>query len=181
MITDEMVEAFGMTFFSVNPITNTERRKEDIRAALEAALAAMPKPEPIEIHWPEYHYSGMGCGLEDRGIRDRYDAMRYGWDCAVECCMEAVPEDPLYTTPPAPAVSVKALEWNAEANGDFIAQSAVGWYHIGFPARSWNLTTPSGDVPSFEILEYAKAAAQRDYEARILSALNTSPEAPRHD
>lgn len=47
MITDEMVEAFGMTFFGVNPITNTERSKEDIRAALEAAFAAMPKPEPV--------------------------------------------------------------------------------------------------------------------------------------
>lgn len=33
---------------------------------------------------PEYHYSGMGCGLEDRGITDRYEAMRHGWDCAME-------------------------------------------------------------------------------------------------
>lgn len=29
---------------------------------------------------PEYHSQGMGCGLEDRGITDRYDAMEYGWD-----------------------------------------------------------------------------------------------------
>jgi hypothetical protein len=26
----------------------------------------------------------MGCGLEDRGITDRYDAMRHGWDEAME-------------------------------------------------------------------------------------------------
>ncbi|MEG3494896.1 hypothetical protein V2U99_22480 [Klebsiella variicola] len=26
----------------------------------------------------------MGCGLEDRGITDRYDACRYGWDEAME-------------------------------------------------------------------------------------------------
>ncbi|WOR27078.1 hypothetical protein R2X23_10545 [Citrobacter braakii] len=33
---------------------------------------------------PQYHDEGMGCGLEDRGITDRYEAMRYGWDEAME-------------------------------------------------------------------------------------------------
>lgn len=33
---------------------------------------------------PEYHYTGMGCGIEDRGITDRYDAMYYGWECAMD-------------------------------------------------------------------------------------------------
>lgn len=33
---------------------------------------------------PQYHDEGMGCGLEDRGITDRYDACRYGWDKAME-------------------------------------------------------------------------------------------------
>lgn len=33
---------------------------------------------------PEYNEVGMGCGLEDRGITDRYEAMRHGWDCAME-------------------------------------------------------------------------------------------------
>ncbi|WKG48722.1 hypothetical protein [Klebsiella pneumoniae] len=33
---------------------------------------------------PQYHAGGMGCGLEDRGITDRYDACRYGWDEAME-------------------------------------------------------------------------------------------------
>jgi len=32
----------------------------------------------------EYHDQGMGCGLEDRGITDRYEAMRYGWDEAID-------------------------------------------------------------------------------------------------
>jgi hypothetical protein len=26
----------------------------------------------------------MGCGLEDRNIHDRYDAMHHGWECALE-------------------------------------------------------------------------------------------------
>ncbi|WEJ86900.1 MAG: hypothetical protein P0Y63_16315 [Klebsiella huaxiensis] len=33
---------------------------------------------------PDYHESGMGCGLEDRGITDRYEAMRHGWNEAME-------------------------------------------------------------------------------------------------
>lgn len=33
---------------------------------------------------PQYHAEGMECGLEDRGITDRYDACRYGWDEAME-------------------------------------------------------------------------------------------------
>ena len=31
-----------------------------------------------------------------------------------------------------PVVRVRALKWSAEPNGDFIAVSAVGWYHIGY-------------------------------------------------
>lgn len=45
---------------------------------------------------PEYHYQGMGCGLEDRGIYDRYEAMYHGWDKAMERVAEEVlicPED----------------------------------------------------------------------------------------
>ncbi|HGB1555580.1 TPA: hypothetical protein ACIU2B_004439, partial [Yersinia enterocolitica] len=33
---------------------------------------------------PKYHSEGMGCGLEDRGITDRYDAMQHGWECAMD-------------------------------------------------------------------------------------------------
>lgn len=33
---------------------------------------------------PQYHEQGMGCGLEDRNITDRYKAMRYGWEEAME-------------------------------------------------------------------------------------------------
>lgn len=72
----------------------------------------------------------------------------------------------------AAQVRVKSLEWSSEPNGEFIAESAVGWYHIGYPAQSWNLTMPSGEVPSFgDDLQAAKAAAQADYERRILAAI----------
>jgi hypothetical protein len=38
----------------------------------------------------------MGCGLEDRNITDRYEAMQYGWDQALERVAERLPEK-LYT------------------------------------------------------------------------------------
>lgn len=44
------------------------------------------------VDYPEYHYQGMGCGLEDRGITDRYEACQYGWDEAIERCVGEVVE-----------------------------------------------------------------------------------------
>jgi YopX protein len=35
---------------------------------------------------PDYHKVGMGCGLEDRGITDRYEAMAHGFQEGVERC-----------------------------------------------------------------------------------------------
>ena len=39
-----------------------------------------------------YHYQGMGCGIEDRGIHDRYQACEYGWESAMERVAERFPE-----------------------------------------------------------------------------------------
>ena len=53
---------------------------------------------PTEISPPQYHYEGMGCGLEDHGITDRYQAMEYGWNQAIERFQECIPEE-LYERP----------------------------------------------------------------------------------
>ena len=50
-------------------------------AVLEAALRDARSCLDGE---PTYHHEGMGCGLEDRNIRDRYEAMEHGWECAME-------------------------------------------------------------------------------------------------
>jgi len=52
-------------------------RIEELEAALSEVKSALE-------HEPEYHDQGMGCGLEDRNITDRYEAMRHGWDQAFE-------------------------------------------------------------------------------------------------
>ena len=46
----------------------------------------------------EYHSQGMGCGLEDRDITDRYEAMAYGWEKAIEGVMECFPESKQWVT-----------------------------------------------------------------------------------
>lgn len=67
-------------------------------------IAAKPQGEPAAIDWPEYHSEGMGCGLEDRGITDRYEACRHGFEEAVERCAELFAnEGSLFRHPPEQA------------------------------------------------------------------------------
>lgn len=73
---------------------------------LNSALATPPTQQEalapvgerqIFDDWPQYHDEAMGCGLEDRNILDRYEAMRYGWDQALERVAERLP--PINATP----------------------------------------------------------------------------------
>jgi len=85
--------------FSADP-----RTWQGVYAAMRAAAPAAPvvQGEPVEIDYPEFHEQGMGCGLEDRGITDRYEAMRYGWDEALDRVAEIIDGiGPLYAAPPA--------------------------------------------------------------------------------
>lgn len=43
-----------------------------------------------EIDNLTYYPEGMGCGIEDCGITDRYEACKYGWDKAIEAVVEAI-------------------------------------------------------------------------------------------
>lgn len=58
-------------------LTNLRAENERLRVKLGEIVATLDGE-------PEYHYQGMGCGLEDRNITDRYDAMKYGWDQAMD-------------------------------------------------------------------------------------------------
>lgn len=77
---------------------------------LEARIATLEKAAvPVEIDWPEYHSGGMGCGLEDRGITDRYEAMRYGWDQCMERCGESLDGLHVYSAPATQILAGYAL------------------------------------------------------------------------
>ncbi len=95
-----------------------------------------------------------------------------------------------HVSPKAEAVTVKPLVWE-ELGGDYFAHSLVGQYGIGIVQESYIATPRSIDDTgqwNDEVfargigragdgigLPKAKAAAQADYEARILSAIDTSP------
>ena len=49
-----------------------------VDALLAKLRGGVEVPEPFD-DWPEYNEFAEGCGLEDRCITDRYEAMRHGW------------------------------------------------------------------------------------------------------
>ncbi|HBS5833728.1 TPA: hypothetical protein MAK86_002630 [Klebsiella pneumoniae] len=64
---------------------NVQLAAENVALALEnVAMKQIVDSVTNLDNEPQYHDEGMGCGLEDRGITDRYDACRYGWDEAME-------------------------------------------------------------------------------------------------
>ena len=66
--------------------------------------------EPVVISEPNYHYEAMGCGLEDRNITNRYEAMKHGWDCAIFRMLEQIPEGDLYTSDQLASAILKATK-----------------------------------------------------------------------
>ena len=95
--------------------------KDVIAAALVKLVGGQ---EVVTIEAPDYHDQAMGCGLEDRGITDRYEAMRHGWDCAVERMLEQVPDEPLYTNP-APSLRVSGLGCRSKMSMDADASTTL--------------------------------------------------------
>ncbi len=84
--------------------TPLARDRKEVLSAIQASRALLEElkgQKPVAFDdWPEYHEHAMGCGLEDRGITDRYEAMRYGWEEALERAWEAIKLlGPLYTHP----------------------------------------------------------------------------------
>ena len=93
---------------------------------------------------------------------------------------------PLFPHPPAPSasmgrVTVKALEWSSEPPYS-VARVPRLWLFYSTEAvwddRKFCYAELSGGLASgrFETVAAAKAAAQADYEARILAALDSPPD-----
>lgn len=61
---------------------------------------------------PEYHYAGMGCGVEDNGLQtDGYSACEYGWREAMQhVYSEVIPE----SLPETPATDAARASLRAE-------------------------------------------------------------------
>ena len=54
-----------------------------LRAEVERLREALKEVTECLDGEPEYHDEGMGCGVEDRNITDRYEAAAFGWEQAM--------------------------------------------------------------------------------------------------
>lgn len=83
-----------------------------------AQASAAPEQEAVEIDWPEFSEQGMGCGLEDRGITDRYEAMRYGYEEALDQAARVIEGmGPLYTHADPLDVKILTAQRDSAAEG----------------------------------------------------------------
>lgn len=76
---------------------------------------------------------------------------------------------------------VRALEWDEYAPGCFFGKSECGDYSVAPSASAFHegeirLSDVEGNFSYFASPEAAKAAAQADYESRILAALTPAPQ-----
>lgn len=58
-----------------------------------AAFELPDLPEPLEIDWPSLNAHALGCGVEDRGLYDRYDCANYGFEDGVDKAASCVPNE----------------------------------------------------------------------------------------
>ena len=103
----EMARECGFSLVTNEGYQPTPAKLAAFRDGIVASLCADVEPFVFEEY--PYHYEAMGCGLEDRNITDRYEAMAYGWERAMERAAEAIPDD-LY-----PASTVAALKAGRDA------------------------------------------------------------------
>lgn len=73
-------------------------------------------------------------------------------------------------------VKIKPLVWKLTSLGsysEYTAITPIGWFQVNQPAaKDWFYWPPTREwVGSFDSAEAAKAAAQADYERRILAAI----------
>jgi len=75
---------------------------------------------------------------------------------------------------PLTAVRVKPLVWRDDGTNGYETDHAFGFYEV-YPDPMGDMLSRDGvDSGVYPTIEAAKAAAQADYEARILSALDIS-------
>lgn len=115
-----------------------------------AALAApVVQTEPLIFDdYPEYSFQAMGCGLEDKGITNRYDAMRYGWDEAMERVGERI-SNFLSGLAAAPSVAVPVETEQQPDDSLFFPPKAM------LNREDWDVATRKPKVTSSESSERA--------------------------
>ena len=157
--------------------------QERVPAAPPAESGEVERPEGLDDVASAAWYAATSAELDGLDIEAKYTAV-------AKAVLAAHAKQ--IAPPPEPAkaeVVVKPLNWE-DATSPLISgiyfskgASAFGTYRAERVSTLWEVRTPEGDflldkVRGLPSLEAAKAAAQADYECRILSALATPPTAP---
>lgn len=126
--------------------------KPTAHLTIPGALEWDQLPGPVEIEYPEYSEQGMGCGLEDRGITDRYEAMRYGYDEALDQFARILDGyGPLYAHAGTHGVvgTHSADGEHSESAAAIATLKALGYTHNG--GTHWK--PPVGQKPDFDLID----------------------------
>lgn len=144
MLTDEEITLIVRECARGSAINRDGSTSHRIARAIESAvLAKLREQKPVEIDWPDYHYTGMGCGLEDRNITNRYEAMAYGWDCAIDAIAERIPEELFEHPAPIPegwrsiiVNFIHQFKRHVGGDGEFWLHELEDFYNAMAAARS---------------------------------------------
>ncbi len=71
------------------------QRASAVPSVANGAAELPPLPNGLELIFPDLHPQALGCGVEDRGIHDRYDAAQYGWQDGMDRAIGCIP-DPIF-------------------------------------------------------------------------------------
>lgn len=88
--------------------------EECAKEADDVVSPVQPEKPLVFDDFPEFNEQAMGCGLEDRGITDRYEAMRYGFEEALDLVDERIKNFLADFAAPAVAAPVQAEQAQAE-------------------------------------------------------------------
>lgn len=102
-----------LTYEALKADRDAQQKRADALAVENAEMRETLHHIIDSSNIPEYHHEGMGCGLEDRGITDPYEAMHHGWECAIGRVYSDVipdmPETPV-TSAALAAIEVRGVE-----------------------------------------------------------------------
>lgn len=98
----------------------------DLRESPAAPSVPAPAASGEFDDYPEYNTVAMGCGLEDRGITDRYDAMYYGWSQAIESMGERISNHLAASAPAAPAAPADLSETDQLCGAMYALRAIAG-------------------------------------------------------
>ena len=139
------------TSMAIYPATTVSALQARIATQAEHQAKALEGVQAFEFDPPPYHSEAMGCGLEDRGIRDRYEAMAYGWDEAMDRAYESIPDD-LVSASAVSALQARIAELESEL-------------------RRVTTSPPTGSAPCARLCEHMAFQIQAKSDARRIAEL----------